>query len=164
VSSNVEEALLSEKSPVKEPSVIDINMSRDHAPRYPSPGPGQVGEPFFNQQARERVPAQEDIEIQEHLSREMGPSADQMVHDGQGMPHMDQRMDPRFQPPVHHPQQMQHNFHPMAPAPQGMQARLQAIHPQHAQMSVGNPKGNEGSARKKQKVSRACDECRRKKV
>lgn len=158
------DALLSEEYPVKEPPVRKINMSHQHAPRYPSPSPGQVGEPFFNQQAQERVPAPEDIEIQDHLSREMGPSADQMVHDGQGMPHMDQRMDPRFQQTVHHPQQMQQSFHPMAPAPQSMQAGMQSMHLQHAQMSVGNPKGDDGSARKKQKVSRACDECRRKKV
>ena len=151
-------------------------MSHDQSGSYPSPNAGQVGggSPFFTQQGAQHVP-DEELGIAEHLSRDLGPNPTQMVHDGQ-------RMDPRFAHPLHqqHMQplhiQSQHiqpqHFHHMNQMQHGPQLGLQHV-PQHGvqlamqpgpQMNTGNTKADEGSARKKSKVSRACDECRRKKV
>lgn len=132
-------------------------------PRYPSPDTAQVGEgtgPFYSQQ--QRAPAQEDLEIQEHLSRDMAPNSDHMAHDGQTL----QRLDQRFSQQMHvSHMQGYHALTAAQIAPQAMAASQMAPVPaQHVHVNAANSKGDEGSARKKTKVSRACDECRRKKV
>ncbi|MCJ1405570.1 Glucose-responsive transcription factor [Xylographa trunciseda] len=127
-------------------------MSHNNA--YPSPSAAQVGEgagPFYAAQQAQRVPPQEELELSAQLSREIGPGNNQGVNDGQGM---QQHVDQKFSQPMYPPHQMQ-NYPQMNTTPQGATAR-------------GFPNDtssvDESSARKKSKVSRACDECRRKKI
>lgn len=130
-------------------------MSHEHTSSYPSPSAGQVGEgaaPFYTQQGQQRIPDQEDIEIGEHLSRDLVPNTQHMVHDAQ-------RMNQRFTQQIltQNPQQhIQQHFHAMPHVHHGV--------PLQPHVTGPDPKVDDGSARKKSKASRACDECRRKKV
>ncbi|MCJ1386134.1 Glucose-responsive transcription factor [Xylographa soralifera] len=125
-----------------------------HNNSYPSPSAAQVGEgagPFYTAQQAQRVPPQEELELSAQLSREIGPSNNQGVHDGQGM---QQHVDQKFSQPLYPPHQMQ-NYPQMNTTPQGVAARGFMTEPSNV---------DDSSARKKSKVSRACDECRRKKI
>lgn len=123
-----------------------------HNTSYPSPSAAQVGEgagPFYTQ-ASQRIPPQDDLELSAQLSRDMETTANQSPNDGQGM----HRIDQKYSQPIYPPHLQ--NFHPMTPQ-QGNPGQGGPITP-------GPIKSDEDSARKKSKVSRACDECRRKKV
>ena len=125
-----------------------------HNNSYPSPSAAQVGEgagPFYTAQQAQRVPPQEEIELSAQLSREIGPGNNQGVNDGQGM---QQHVDQKFSQPIYPPHQMQ-GYPQMNSTPQGVAARGFLTEPSNV---------DDSSARKKSKVSRACDECRRKKV
>lgn len=108
---------------------------------YPSPNAAQVGDgshPFYNQHAQ-RMP---DDDITAHLTRGMGPDP----HDGHDMGRVDQKYSQPLSYPAAYQQSIQPQMSPAAVAP----------------MTAAS--GDQPSARKKAKVSRACDECRRKKV
>ena len=122
-----------------------------HNTSYPSPSAAQVGEgagPFYQQAPR--VAPQEDLELTAHLSREMAPNASQTTTGTQEL----QRMDQKFSQPLYAAQIQ--NYPQMSPAHHGT--------PAQGPNTPANAKSEESSARKKSKVSRACDECRRKKV
>ncbi|MCJ1436004.1 Glucose-responsive transcription factor [Xylographa pallens] len=125
-----------------------------HNNSYPSPSAAQVGEgagPFYTAQQAQRVPPQEEIELSAQLSREIGPGNTQGVNDGQGL---QQHVDQKFSQPIYPPHQMQ-GYPQMNSTPQGVAARGFLTEPSNV---------DDSSARKKSKVSRACDECRRKKI
>ncbi|MCJ1411404.1 Glucose-responsive transcription factor [Ptychographa xylographoides] len=126
-----------------------------HNNSYPSPNAAQVGEgagPFYAAQQTQRIPPQEDLELSVQLSREMAPGSNQGNSDHHDM----QRVDQKFSQPIYTQHPMQ-NYQPqMNVTPQGQSSR--------AFVSQDNTPLEDSSARKKSKVSRACDECRRKKV
>ena len=125
-----------------------------HNNSYPSPSAAQVGEgagPFYAAQQAQRVPPHEELELSAQLSREIGPGNNQGVNDGQGM---QQHVDQKFSQPIYPPHPMQ-SYPQMNATPQGAAGRGFLPDPSN---------GDDSSARKKSKVSRACDECRRKKV
>ena len=122
-----------------------------HNTTYPSPSAAQVGDgagPFYQQASR--IGPQEDLDLTGHLSREMAPNANQNATATQEM----QRMDQKFSQPLYAAQLQ--SYAQMSPA--------QHATPIQGPNTPSNGKGEESSARKKSKVSRACDECRRKKV
>ena len=126
-----------------------------HNNSYPSPSAAQVGEgagPFYTAQQAQRVPPQEEIELSAQLSREIGPGNNQGVNDGQSM---QQHVDQKFSQPLYAQQHQMQSYPQMNTTPQGVAARGFLTEPSNV---------DESSARKKSKVSRACDECRRKKV
>lgn len=109
-----------------------------HNTNYPSPGAAQVGDgvgPFYTNQ-QQRIPPQEDLDLSAQLSREIGPS----LH--QSQPTDQTRVDQKYSQLIY---AQDHQRMPSTPGP-----------------AINN--GEDPTGKKKAKVSRACDECRRKKV
>lgn len=123
----------------------DGSPNMQPAPSYPSPSAVAVGEgaaPFFTHQQRLSPP--DDLRLTAHMSRTHPPMmSSQLGLDG-GLP-------------LHHPRH---------------QANMAQSNGQtnHFQQAVAPPTndtsftGDPNAPRKRSKVSRACDECRRKKV
>lgn len=117
---------------------------------YPSPNamPADGGGPFFHAPSSQQPPAlsnPDELQLTAQLSRGLAPIMDA----GPGGGPMPDAQDPRGN--VNHPYQHDHAAH------------LQEGHGQMDQMA-GQYGASDGSNRKRSKVSRACDECRRKKI
>ena len=158
--------------------------SREHsqippAPTYPSPNASQIGQgtmAYYPNQQRQLT--DDELHLSAELSREVG-AANVAEGSSNGMPAHGQPMGiPPSQPPTasdanrgpaehhqQHPVPQQHAQHP--PQAQQQQQPLMQF-PQGQQVGV-DPNhdlsyGEQSARRKRSKVSRACDECRRKKV
>jgi hypothetical protein len=111
-------------------------MSQNNS--YPSPtGLQEGGAPFYNHQNQPPGPQGDDMSLDAQLRREIHPEQDR---DHNGVPRASMGSDPQ-----------QHSMLSMAYAVDGRPL-------QHTSGAENTPE------RKKAKVSRACDECRRKKV
>ena len=120
------------------------NPSMAHErPSYPSPTGHQMGEgthPFYTNQ--QPIPSAADMALSTRLSRDAAPNMTDNVGGGQELPRTDHVMQNLSQAQMHSPQQL-------------AQGGLDSNQDQNF---------GDGSAKKRTKVSRACDECRRKKV
>lgn len=123
----------------------DGSPTMQSAPSYPSPSAVAVGEgtgPFFSHQQRLSPP--DDLRLTAHMSRTHPP----MMSSQPGL-------DPSL--PLHHPRQAAN-----VPQPNGQANHFeQAVAPPSNDAAFA---GDPNAPRKRSKVSRACDECRRKKV
>lgn len=121
----------------------DTSSMAHEAPTYPSPTGHQMGEgthPFYSNQ--QPIPSAEEMSLQTRLSREVPPNMTDNMGDGHDIQRAEQVMQSLAQAPMHSPQQLaQGGLDPSQDSNYG-----------------------DGSAKKRTKVSRACDECRRKKV
>lgn len=140
-------------------------MSRNTS--YPSPTSAQVADgagPFYHtHQQPQRMPPPEDLELSAQLSREMANNSENHQAPRPELQRVEQQKAPEPKSaqnnygehafPVHGYQQMNQQM----PSPQQMIAR-----DPNMTMTPGMSPGS--AMRKKAKVSRACDECRRKKV
>ena len=123
--------------------------------------------PFYAQQQRSMESADDMNSSIAHLSREINSDQNDQSHpmNHHGMPMVSDQTRP--QAPHPHPQ------HPTYPdnmmTPQASYAHMHAPQPHHQLAAEANmvptPSGPQSAEqRKKPKVTRACDECRRKKV
>ncbi|KAI4127524.1 MAG: hypothetical protein LQ347_004565 [Umbilicaria vellea] len=113
------------------------------APTYPSPTGHQMGDgthPFYSNQ--QPIPSAEEMSLQRRLSREVPPNMTDNIGDGQEIQRAEQVMHNLAQAQMHSPQQL---------AQGGLDPNQDSSY-------------GDGSAKKRTKVSRACDECRRKKI
>ena len=118
------------------------NMAHE-PPSYPSPTGHQMGEgthPFYSNQ--QPIPSADDMSLQTRLSREVPPNMTDDVGDGQDLHRAEHVMQTLSQAQMNSPQQL---------AQGGLDSNQESNY-------------GDGSAKKRTKVSRACDECRRKKV
>jgi hypothetical protein len=140
----------------------NLNEAPDIGPNhnYPSPTTSQVPQgSYYGAQPQDRFEAEDDIQMANALSHGMQHDVGaQLVHaaglsNGQGHIH-DQDLTAS-------PSEAQQSG--MAPPPQ---TPMQQQGPQHIDASNDRDQatGGEPSRRKRSKVSRACDSCRRKKV
>lgn len=121
----------------------DTSSMAHEAPTYPSPTGHQMGEgthPFYSNQ--QPIPSAEEMSLQTRLSREVPPNMTDNIGDAQDIQRAEQVMQNLAQAQMHSPQQL---------AQGGLEPNQDANY-------------GDGSAKKRSKVSRACDECRRKKV
>ena len=111
---------------------------------YPSPTAAQMGDgahPFYtSQQQQQTLPSADELQLSAQLSRNVAPNMAGTISDGQ-------EMVPPSQPA--------HDMRQQVSAEEMAQSGLDPNH----DPSFGDP-----TPRKRSKVSRACDECRRKKV
>ncbi|KAI9834075.1 MAG: hypothetical protein M1819_003360 [Sarea resinae] len=110
---------------------------------YPSPSTGQIGEgvpPFFSNQ--QRLPSPDNLQLSAQISRNAAPTMTGSTNEGQEM------MSPT--------QQGNGSVHSPSPAQLAAQGGMDA----NQDPNFGDPT----APRKRSKVSRACDECRRKKI
>ncbi|RFU35137.1 hypothetical protein B7463_g1215, partial [Scytalidium lignicola] len=133
-------------------------MNQTDAPNmqsYPSPNAvaADRGGPFYNSSSNPQAPMAnpEELQLAAQLSRGLAP----VMGAGQ-VAVMSEGQDPRGQVNVHHQYEQD---------PQGHSVHQQGNHGPMDQMGnqYGTPDGSM-APRKRSKVSRACDECRRKKI
>ncbi|KAH8816177.1 hypothetical protein F5884DRAFT_212493 [Xylogone sp. PMI_703] len=133
-------------------------MNQSDAPNmqsYPSPNAvaADRGGPFYNSSSNPQAPMAnpEELQLAAQLSRGLAP----VMGAGQ-VAVMTEGQDPRSQVNVHHQYEQD---------PQGHPVHQQGNHGPMDQMGnqYGTPDGSM-APRKRSKVSRACDECRRKKI
>ena len=121
----------------------DTSSMAHEPPSYPSPTGHQMGEgthPFYSSQ--QPIPSAEDMSLQTRLSREVPPNMTESIGDGQDLHRTEHVMQGLSQAQMSSPQQL---------AQGGLDSNQDSSY-------------GDGSAKKRTKVSRACDECRRKKV
>ena len=141
-------AALNRSSDAPEPSSMTQNQS------YPSPNAAQIGGaagPFFGQNGGLSPPNMStDIQLSAELSRAAQPvmssDANSVQNNGDAEPQLQHHTPSRQEPS---PQQVA----------QGVMSLGEHPHPEFS-----TPQDAVLSSRKRSKVSRACDECRRKKV
>lgn len=133
-------------------------MNQNDAPNmqsYPSPNAvaADRGGPFYNSSSNQQAPMAnpEELQLAAQLSRGLAPvmSAGQVAVMSEGQ-------DPRGQVNVHHQYEQDHQGHPVHQP--GNHGPMDQMGNQY-----GTPDGSM-APRKRSKVSRACDECRRKKI
>jgi hypothetical protein len=140
--------------------------SRDHpemppAPSYPSPNAAQIGQGTISYYTSQRHLTADELHLSAELSREASAAN---INDGaaNGIPHALPMVLGSSNPTAtemnrvassdHHQQQQQHHL-------QFTPNQQVGVDPNH-DLSYGD----QSTRRKRSKVSRACDECRRKKV
>ena len=131
-----------------------------HNTSYPSPTAAQVGDgagPFYTSQQTRRMAPADDLELSSQLSREMAPNGNGNLNSRQDLPQVQQKPS--------EPKQLHNNYSDHVFAQQGYQ-QMNSPHQLVQQDPSSNPNSSlqDSAIRKKAKVSRACDECRRKKV
>ena len=113
---------------------------------YPSPNAAQMGHganPFYGHQ----LPRAEDIELAAQLNRETVPDITRAMGEGQNMQ------------PIHSDVQDSRQLNIDSPQQNFMQQAAKSGQALNQDSSI-----DDAVARRKSKVSRACDECRRKKA
>lgn len=149
-----------------------LNMTQ--GTRYPSPGQGDSSHPFYNQPSRRAPPTEteEQLELSEQFSRDMhtGPHGNVDVSANMNVKPTMGRAEPRQQAsPQAFSSYGEHQFAQQTQPYSHMMAAQMAQQEANMTPNAGHPDptaGVQDSAvkAKKSKVSRACDECRRKKV
>ncbi len=122
---------------------------------YPSPSAAAVGEgagPFFTHH-QQRLPSPDELRLAAALSRP--PQANMTAAIPNGGPDGGMAIAPSLQHHAHHHQLMHH--HQTAA---DLRASGSPVEQDHESPFAGDG----SSSRKRSKISRACDECRRKKV
>ncbi|KAI9790970.1 MAG: Glucose-responsive transcription factor [Peltula sp. TS41687] len=125
----------------------DGSPNMQPAPSYPSPSAVAVGEgagPFFTHQ-QQRLSTPDDLRLTAHMSRTHAPMMSSQPGLETGLP-------------LHHPRQAAN-----LPQPDGQANHFQqAVSPPSNDATFAGDPNN--APRKRSKISRACDECRRKKI
>jgi len=149
------------------PQIDSATMnSRDHsetppAPSYPSPNAAQIGQGAISYYTNQRHLTADELHLSAELSREASAAnindgaANGMAHGLPmvlGSPNTGAQEMNRVASSDHHQQQQQHHL-------QFTPNQQVGVDPNH-DLSYGD----QSTRRKRSKVSRACDECRRKKV
>jgi hypothetical protein len=127
---------------------------------YPSPSDraGDTGNPFYASSAGQQqsaLPNPDELQITAQLSRGLAPNMN-AGHGGTMSDSQDERA--QSQANVNHQYEHQQDPHAQASHVQGSQSSVDQMAGQY-----GTPDGSM-APRKRSKVSRACDECRRKKI
>lgn len=123
----------------------------------PSDRAGDTGNPFYASSGQQQsvLPNPDDLQLTAQLSRGLAPNMS-AGHGGAMSESQEQRA--QSQPSINHQYDHQQDAHAQASLGQGRQSSVDQLAGQY-----GTPDGSM-APRKRSKVSRACDECRRKKI